>query len=213
MTTNNSRFIGCPSIIISIISSGFTANNPIVLPVTSSDLGNTPPTKDGNPDQTLERAKKDREVGTSVQYIDFPRDIPDISFSKSETKNKSISASSKTFHASLADAILDGFVVLPASGYGALKNVFKALTKAVETRSQVSDEIKQCIILQRYEYSPVTGRMSSFIRISLFEVTSEMVEVQSSSTTVNVQIESREHEAEKEKLKDYVKDDTIEIPV
>ncbi|KAM0125253.1 hypothetical protein ACHAP3_009880 [Botrytis cinerea] len=189
-----------------------------------------PPTKDGNPDQTLEKAKKDREVGTSVQYIDFPRDIPEsahktlinyekavISFSKSETKNKSISASSKTFHASLADAILDGFVVLPASGYGALKNVFKALTKAVETRSQVSDEIKQCIILQRYEYSPVTGRMSSFIRISLFEVTSEMVEVQSSSTTVNVQIESREHEAEvqwqKEKLKDYVKDDTIEIPV
>ncbi|KAM0170897.1 hypothetical protein ACHAPF_008640 [Botrytis cinerea] len=194
-----------------------------------------PPTKDGNPDQTLEKAKKDREVGTSVQYIDFPRDIPEsahktlinyekavlaypsVSFSKSETKNKSISASSKTFHASLADAILDGFVVLPASGYGALKNVFKALTKAVETRSQVSDEIKQCIILQRYEYSPVTGRMSSFIRISLFEVTSEMVEVQSSSTTVNVQIESREHEAEvqwqKEKLKDYVKDDTIEIPV
>ncbi|KAM3154446.1 hypothetical protein ABEW05_005085 [Botrytis cinerea] len=119
-----------------------------------------------------------------------------ISFSKSEIKNKSISASSKTFHAALADAILDGFVVLPASGYGDLKNVFKALTKAVETRSQVSDDIKQCIILQRYEYSPVTGRMSSFIRVSLFEVTSEMVEVQSSSTTVNVHIEPREHEAE-----------------
>ena len=38
--------------------------------------------------------------------------------------------------------------------------------------------------------------MQTVIRISLFEVTSEMVEVQSSSTTVNVQIESREHEAE-----------------
>lgn len=38
--------------------------------------------------------------------------------------------------------------------------------------------------------------MQTVIRVSLFEVTSEMVEVQSSSTTVNVHIEPREHEAE-----------------
>ncbi|TGO63376.1 hypothetical protein BCON_0013g00220 [Botryotinia convoluta] len=277
-------------------SSVLTAKNPIIISVRPLSLGNMPSAEEGNPDETLEKAKKDGEVGTSVQYIDFPQNIPEaahgllvdykkavltyrswarlrwwnttyasvsvpqdesvasaakrvgysarvaeydikntpwLRYSKSENKNKSISVSSKHFHAALADIILEGFVILPASGSGDSENVFKVLTKAVETRSQVSDNIQQYLILQRYEYSPDTKTIRSIIRTSLFEVTSEMVEVQrkkSSSTTINVPIAYNEYEAEfnmddwtqasdmieewkKRQMEDHVKNNTIDIPV
>ncbi|KAF7881784.1 uncharacterized protein EAF02_006472 [Botrytis sinoallii] len=240
------------------MSSAFTAKNPIILLVSPLNPGNLQSGEDRDPDETLEKVKKDQEVGTSVQYIGFPQIIPEaahellidykkavleyrswaslrccnttyastsvpqdesvasaakrvgyfarvadydlknapwLSSSKSETKNKSISVSSKNFHDALADQFLEGFVSFPASGSGDLENVFKVLTKAVETRSQVSDNVQQYSILQRYEYSPRTESIRSFIRTSLFEITSEMVETQkkkSSSTTINVPISYNE---------------------
>jgi hypothetical protein len=32
---------------------------------------------EGDPEETLEKAKKDREVGCAVQYIDFHSNIPE----------------------------------------------------------------------------------------------------------------------------------------
>ncbi|THV50257.1 hypothetical protein BGAL_0158g00160 [Botrytis galanthina] len=277
------------------MSSDLTANSPIIQPVPPLNLGNMAYAGEGDPYETLEKAKKDREVGASVQYIDFSLDIPEeahrllanykkavlayrswaslrswnttyasnsvpqdgsvasaakrvgyaarvaeydtthtpwLPHSSSMIRNESISVPSKNFHAALADTILEGFVSLPASGSGDLEKVFKVLTKAVETRSQVSDNIQQYLIFQRYEYSPVTRTIRSFIRTCLFEITSEMVEVQrkkSSSTTINVPIAYMVYEAEfnmddwtqasdmieeykKSHMEDYVKNDTIKIP-
>ncbi|KAI9641627.1 hypothetical protein NHQ30_009481 [Ciborinia camelliae] len=276
-------------------STTLTVNGPIILPVPPLHLGNMPFAGEGDPEETLEKAKKDREVASAAQYINFPKDIPEearellvqyekailsyrswaslrwwnttyasgsvpqdgsvesaakrvgycaqvaeydmkntpwLAMSKSEIKNKTISTSTRTFHAVLVDAILDGFVSLPTSAYDVLENVFRVLTTAVETRSKVSDNIQQYIISERYEYSPVTKTIRSFIRTSMFEITQEMVEVhrkKSSSTTINVAIAYNEYEAQfnmddwavasdlieewkKKQMEDYVEDDTIEVP-
>ncbi|KAJ8068954.1 hypothetical protein OCU04_002635 [Sclerotinia nivalis] len=258
-------------------------------------MNNMPFAGEGDPDETLEKAKKDREVGSAAQYINFPKDIPEearailiqyekailsyrswaslrwwnttyasatvpqdgsaasaakrvgycarvaeydmkntpwLAMSKSEIRNKTIDASTNTFHAALIDAILEGFVSLPTSAYGALENVFKVLTTAIETRSKVSDNIQQYIISERYEYSPLTKTIRSFIRTSMFEITQEMVEIhkkKSSSTSIRVAIGYNEYEAQfnmddwavasdmieewkKKQMEDYVGDDTIEVP-
>ncbi|QSZ37275.1 hypothetical protein DSL72_009369 [Monilinia vaccinii-corymbosi] len=276
-------------------STTLTSKTPIILPVPPLELGNMPFAGEGDPDETIKKAKKDREVGSAAQYINFPADIPNearellvqyekailsyrswaslrwwnttyasgsvpqdgsvesaakrvgycarvaeydmkstpwLSMSKSEIKNKTISTSTHSFHAVLVDAILEGFVSLPSSAYGALENVFKVLTTAIETRSKVSDNIQQYIISERYEYSATTKTIRSFIRTSMFAITQEMVEIQrkkSSSTTINVAISYNEYEAQfnmddwavaadaieawkKEKMEDYVKDDTIDVP-
>ncbi|KAF7865368.1 hypothetical protein EAF04_006345 [Stromatinia cepivora] len=277
------------------MSSVLTAKSPIILPVPPLDLGNMPFAGVGDPDETLEKAKKDREVGSAAQYINFPKDIPEearallvqyekailsyrswaslrwwnttyasstvpqdesiessakrigycarvaeydmkhtpwLAMSRSEIKNKTIDTSTRTFHAVLVDAILEGFVSLPSSAYDTLEAVFKVITTAIETRSTVSDNIQQYIISERYEYSEVTRTIRSFIRTSMFEITQEMVEVhkkKSHSTSIHVQISYNEYEAQfnmddwavaadlieewkKKQMEDYVGDDTIEVP-
>ncbi|TGO35908.1 hypothetical protein BHYA_0141g00030 [Botrytis hyacinthi] len=59
------------------MSSDLTTKTPIILPVPPLDLGDMPFAEEGDPDETLEKAINDREVGTSVQYIDFSLVIPD----------------------------------------------------------------------------------------------------------------------------------------
>ncbi|KAF7932929.1 uncharacterized protein EAE97_008696 [Botrytis byssoidea] len=181
-------------------------------------------------DESVASAAK--RVGYSARVADYNiKNTPWLSLTSSLIKNKSIRVSSKDFHGALTDTILEGFISLPASGSDDLENFFKVLTEAVETRSQVSDNIQQYLVLQRYDYSPHARTVRSFIRTCLFEVTSEMVEVQrkkSSSTTINVSIVYNEYEAvvnmaswtqvsdmieeqEKYRMEDYVKNDTIEI--
>ncbi|TGO84112.1 hypothetical protein BPOR_0547g00010 [Botrytis porri] len=158
---------------------------------------------------------------------------PWLAVSEGCVKTKNISTSPKTFHAALAGAILEGFNSLPAGGYDALEKVFKFLTTAVETRARTGDDVSQCIILIRHEYSPETKTIRTFIRIVTFQITQEMVEVQrkkSSSSALNVIISYNEcegkfnikewtqasgmiEESKKKKMEDYVKEDTIEIPL
>lgn len=277
-------------------TSTLTVAKPIILPVPPLQLGNMPFAGEGDPDETLEKAKKDREQGSAAQYINFPKnDIPDsarellvqyenailnyrswaslrwwnttyasptvpqdespessakrvgycarvaeydmkstpwLAMSSSQIKNKTISTRVSTFHATLVDAILEGFVTLPSSAYQALEGVFNTITRAIETRSKVNDNIQQYIISERYEYSPITRTIRSFIRTSLFEITNEMVEIQrkkSSLTTIDVAIAYNEYEAQfnmndwetasdlieewkKKKMEDFVGDDTIDVP-
>lgn len=81
--------------------------------------------------------------------------------SSSSIKNKTISTRTTTFHASLVEAVLDGFVSLPSSAYQTLESVFRTITTAIETRSKISDNIQQYIISERYEYSPITMTIRS----------------------------------------------------
>ncbi|TGO10906.1 hypothetical protein BTUL_0122g00160 [Botrytis tulipae] len=247
------------------MSSNLTTEDPIILAVPPLDLGN-------------------REVGASIQYIDFFLNVPEeareiladykkavwwntayasdsvpqdesvtsaakrvgysarvadydikntpwLSSAKSEIKKKSISVSSKNFHGALTDTVLEGSVSLPASGSEDLENFFKVLTEAVETRSQFCSDTNIHHMQELFVHQLLYQSIQTVIRTCLFEVTSEMVEVQrkkSSSTTINVPIAYSEYEAvvnmdfwtqasdmieEQEKIQreDYVKNDTIKI--
>ncbi|KAG4026372.1 hypothetical protein MFRU_041g00170 [Monilinia fructicola] len=58
-------------------STTLTSKHPVILPVPPLDLGNMPFAGEGDPDETVEKAKKDREAATAAQYINFPKDIPE----------------------------------------------------------------------------------------------------------------------------------------
>lgn len=59
------------------MASTLTIEHPIILPVPPLKLGNMPFAGEGDPDKTLEKAKKDRETASAAQYINFPSDVPD----------------------------------------------------------------------------------------------------------------------------------------
>ncbi|CAD6444191.1 364f033d-6362-4fa4-a8ae-f7c9077b382a [Sclerotinia trifoliorum] len=127
------------------------------------------------------------------------KNTPWLAMTMSEIKNKTINTSTKTFHTALVDAILEGFVSVPSTAYNELKKVFEVINTAIETRASVSDNIQQYIFSQRYEYSPATKTIRSFIRTSMFEITQEMVEVhkkKSTSTSINAAIAYSEYEAQ-----------------
>jgi hypothetical protein len=274
----------------------YTSKDLIILPVPPLDLGNMPFAGEGDSEETLRRARKDRETAAATQYVNFPNsNIPDdardllikyeksvlsyrswaslrwwnttfasntvpqdaseesaakrvgycarvaeydmkstpwLAMSRSEVMKKEFKVETRYFHSTLVEAILHGFVSLPDGAYTSLEGLFKVITLAIETRSRVKDNIQQHIIAERYEYSPITRTIRSYIRTSLFEVTQAMVEVhrkKSSATYLDVAISYNEYEAQfnmddwahasglieeykKKQMEDFVNEDTITVP-
>jgi len=274
----------------------YTSKDLIILPVPPLDLVNMPFAGEGDSEETLRRARKDRETAAATQYVNFPNsNIPDdardllikyeksvlsyrswaslrwwnttfasntvpqdaseesaakrvgycarvaeydmkstpwLAMSRSEVMKKEFKVETRYFHSTLVEAILHGFVSLPDGAYISLEGLFKVITLAIETRSRVKDNIQQHIIAERYEYSPITRTIRSYIRTSLFEVTQAMVEVhrkKSSATYLDVAISYNEYEAQfnmddwahasglieeykKKQMEDFVNEDTITVP-
>ncbi|APA10907.1 predicted protein [Sclerotinia sclerotiorum 1980 UF-70] len=74
------------------MSEDIYAETPITGPFSSPlHLDGMPLAEEGDPNETAEKAKRDRKVGSAVQFINFPQDIPEEAHTKLVEYEKAVS--------------------------------------------------------------------------------------------------------------------------